>query len=280
MSPTAQQGPRLPRYLLPAMVMLAAGLVFARTGAAIVLRESPEKASLKNPLFEALGSAKEAVGDTIYLRADEYFHAGMDRNLLDGHRLANEDPNDPNYAVKIATVDWAMKVNRQIKVIEHKHLEQPDAKEILPLLYASTVLNPQNLDAVLTAAYWLEKATGDVEQPLEVLRRTAAAHPGQWKIEFAIGEILASKKKDPAAAVPHLERAAERLTRDNAMPFDWIRVRYALAEALSASGQSQRALAVYRETLQLAEQRPKSALPGILRQKIKKLEVLGSAASR
>ncbi len=259
--------------------MLAAGLVFARTGAAIVLRESPEKASLKNPLFEALGSAKEAVGDTIYLRADEYFHAGMDRNLLSGHRLANEDPNDPNYAVKILSTDWAMKINRQIKVVDHTHLEQPDAKEILPLLYASTVLNPQNLDAVLTAAYWLEKATGEVDQPLEVLQRTAAAHPGQWKIEFAIGEILASKKKDPVAAVPHFDLAADRLTRDNAMPFDWIRVRYARAEALAASGQTERALAAYRETLELADQRPKSALPGVLRQKIKKIEASASVSA-
>lgn len=248
------------------------GTVASQAGAALVLAESPEKASLNNPLFEALGSMKEAVGDTIYLRADEYFHAGMDRNILSRHSRANENPDDPNYHVKIGTVDWAMRVNRQIKVIEHKHLDNRDAKEILPLLHAATTLNPKNIDANLTAAYWLEKATGDSAKSLEVLQRVMPEHPEDWKVPFAIGEILDKKQKDPAKAVPYYAAAVQKLAKDNAMPFDWIRVRYALAEALAATGDTAGALTSYKEALFMADQRPKSALQGILRQKIKKLE--------
>ncbi len=263
------------RYALPLAALAALGFAASPAGASLVLREVPEKATLNNPLFEALGTAKGAVGDMVYLRADEYFHKGMERNLLETHQLAGENPSDPNFHVKIQTDDWAMRVNRRIKVVDHQHLGQKDAKEILPLLYASTVLNPENLDAVLTAAYWLEKSTGSVEQSLEVLTRTAEAHPGEWKIAFAVGQLLADKKKDPAAAIPHFERAVAHLTPHNALPFDWIRVRVALGDALAATGDSVRAVAVYRETLLLAEQREKSQLPNILRQKIKKLEQIG-----
>lgn len=251
-----------------------AGSITARAGSALVLTQIPEKASLNNPLFEALGSMKEAVGDTIYLRADEYFHAGMDRNILSRHSRAGENPDDPNYHVRIHTDDWAMRVNRQVRIVEHTHLETKDAKEILPLLYASTMLNPKNVDANLTAAYWLEKATGDTSRSLEVLKRALPMHPEDWKTAFAIGEILDKKRKDPASAVPYYRTAVERLHRDNALPFDWIRVRYALAEAYAATGHPAEAAAFYREALALADQRSRSQLPSIIRQKLKKLEPL------
>lgn len=252
--------------------MLAAGAVGSPIGAKLILAEAPEKASLENPLFAALGSAKEAAGDLIYQRADEYFHGGMDRNMMRIHGEAHEDERDSRYHAEVETADWVMRVNRNIRIMEHRHLEQKDSAEILPLLSMSTTLNPRNMDAALTAAYWIEKSTGSVEKPIEVLLKASKSDESDWKVPFAIGELLFLKKKQPRDAVPYLEQAVARLTPDNAMPFDWVRVRYALAEALAASGEAAKALQRYRETLALAEQRPKSALPGVLRQKIEAIQ--------
>lgn len=268
------------RYWLPLAVLLLLGVPLARTGAALVLREVPEKASLNNPLFEALGSAREAAADAIYMRADQYLHAGMDANLLNQIRTAGEDPNHPEFTAPSKTNDWAMRINRQIKIVEHKHLEGEDAKEILPLLYVSSTLNPQNVDAALTAAYWLEKSTGNAQKSLEVLRHAESVHPDDWRILFAIAQILDAKKKDPAGAIPYYQKTANFLTPQNALPFDWIRVRYAWAEALAATGQNDWAIAIYEEALKLAEQREKTAMPAILRQKIAKLRELQASSGQ
>ncbi|MBP9733632.1 MAG: hypothetical protein KBD07_04580 [Candidatus Omnitrophica bacterium] len=259
-------------FVLPLAAMLVTGAVGSPIGAKLILAEAPEKATLENPLFAALGSAKEAAGDLIYQRADEYFHGGMDRNMMSLHGEAHEDEDDPRYHAEVETTDWVMRVNSSIRIMEHRHLENQDSAEILPLLSMSTTLNPKNMDAALTAAYWLEKATGDVEKPIEVLIKASKADDRDWKAPFAIGELIFLKKKQPRDAVPYFEKAVSRLVPDNAMPFDWVRVRYTLAEALSASGETEKALERYRETLALAEQRPESALPEVLRQKIKALE--------
>lgn len=265
-------------FVLPIAVMLAAGAAGAPVGAGLVLREAPEKATLENPLFAALGSAKEALGDLAYQRADVYFHGGLDRNLVPEHEgsgeqgeAAHDHDNEDAHGAG-SHEDWVMRVNRQVRVVEHRHLEASDAREILPLLSVSTALNPRNLDAVLTTAYWLERSTGSPDRSIEVLMRASGTDPEDWRVPFAIGDLLFQKKRQYAGSVPYLEQALARLTEENSQPFDRIRVRYVLAEALLATGQYAEALLRYRDALTLAEKRQSSGLTGVLRQKIAALE--------
>ena len=167
----------------------------------------PEMAS--DPLFLAMGSAKEAIGDTLFLRADEYFHGGfIDRDHP--HEESAEEvekeglihPEEGEYPHG----DWIEGINRQIRATQERHLEKDKRKEMLPFFKWATDLDPHNIEAVLTTAFWLDREFNKPEEARAVLEKGVRDNPSSWELESEYARSLL-KAGDRAASETHLQAA-------------------------------------------------------------------------
>ena len=126
----------------------------------------------KDPLYLLLGSAKEAIGDTFFLKANSYFHGGVDMDLLQHEGIEEEDHGPKGLereTFKKTYTDWVYKINSQIKVLEHIELRGEETKEILPFLMAAVKLDPYNISAILTTAYWIDSYFKKTDSAIEIL---------------------------------------------------------------------------------------------------------------
>lgn len=223
-----------------------------------------------DPLVQMLGTAKEALGDVVYGQADTYFHGGLEEGLIAEHHGDEEEAHEEHEAEKEEamrsglTKDWIGDTYRNVHVSSHKHLEEAESKEILPILALATELNAHNVQAVLTAAYWFRDRLKDKDRALEIVRRGVEASPESWELNFTEGELLASQGKN-REAVPHFLKAVKNVTLDEHTWFDPVRIRFALAQALEREGEKAEALKFYREALALY---PASERQSALRQSL------------
>ncbi len=171
-------------------------------------------------MFRLIGSAKEAVGDTMYRKADQYHHGGVSERfeLLfregkgpgESHLLGH-DPAEPFLEPEAWPDNWIRRVNRRIKVYAHRHLEEADEKvEVLPFLFFATRLNPHHIEAILTEAYWLGRHLGRVDQAIETLERGIRNNPTAWVLDYELGKIYFHTRKDYAQSLIHLENAIRK----------------------------------------------------------------------
>ncbi len=152
----------------------------------------------KDPLYQLIGSAKEVVGDTMFLKAESYFHGGAQRDFTweDEEDREKEGNIEEKHAHEHpAAYDWPALVNERVKSHEHYHLKQAEQKEILPFLFLATQLDPYNEEAQLSTAYWLEKRLGKPEDAAQVLDRARLANPNSWEIAFELGNLYMRFKK-------------------------------------------------------------------------------------
>lgn len=172
-----------------------------------------ESGAVSDPLFLALGSAKEAVGDTLFLRADEYFHGGVleknhhDESAEDVEREGILPPE--NGAAPVVQGDWIDGINRQIHATQEKHLEKEKRKEMLPFFKWATELDPHNIEAILTTAFWLDKEFDKPGEAMALLETGVRDNPTSWELE---SELAKSHLKvgDKASAEAHLKAALSK----------------------------------------------------------------------
>src|SRR5262245_48323789 len=86
---------------------------------------SASPASPGDPLSRLIGSAEEAVGDTLFLKADSYFHGGVtehydDNSPADISKQGHID-DDEEAASKVAPADWIARINAEVGAHEHRH---------------------------------------------------------------------------------------------------------------------------------------------------------------
>lgn len=201
-----------------------------------------------DPLFRVLGSAQEAMGDLVLVKADSYLHAGLREDITRScdHDGEDEDHDHEAHEPSESAGGWIGKIYAGVNVTEHSHLQGDRARELMPILDFSLKLNPHNVQAVLTTAYWLRDALGDPGSALSVLERGARENPASWEIEFEAAELL-FKRKDYASAAVRYEAALRKMAGTESGEFDPIRTRYRLAESLERAGDVSRALVFYRE---------------------------------
>ena len=225
---------------------------FLLWGAAVTLAlliQQDLGASSVDPLSRFLGSAKEAVGDTLFLKADVYFHGGVRHEdhhdetaeALEKEGVIHEDAAPAEAAPK----DWIEKMNRRIQVHEIVHLSKENRKEMLPFFAMAAALDPRNVEAVLTAAYWLDSEFGKSADALEVLKKGLRDNPGSWEIENALGRFY-FRTREWAPAEQHLRQAAERSGPAPLENYTRVDLYYHLAEACAALGKKAEALQAYR----------------------------------
>ena len=227
----------------------------------------------KGPLYLLLGSAKEAIGDAIFLKANSYFHGGIDSNLVPREAMAeNEGAGGVELdTFKKAYTDWVYQVNSRIKVLDHRHLEGAETRQIIPLLKISVALDPYNVPAILTTAYWLEFYFKKTDDSIEVLNQGLEYNPDSWEILYHLGLDYFKFKKKYAEGALCLENALAKMNTENSNSIDHRTVSYFLGECYLNQGSNGAALNAYRKALTYFETYENPPIKAVIAEKIKTL---------
>ncbi len=228
--------------------------------------------SLQNPLFRVIGSAKEAVGDTLFLKADSYFHGGAEAHFEHGAEdYKKEGLIHEEDAAPAASEDWVARVNGEIRAHEHYHLEGEKRKEMLPFLALSLNLDPHNIEAILATAFWLDSSFGKTDEAIAVLTQARQNNPESWEIPMNLGGILFKKKHDFAASGRFYREALDKIKNKEVEIHPLIYIYYYLGECYERQSYKQEALEAYRNASALLISGEDKPLKHELSQKIRSL---------
>jgi tetratricopeptide (TPR) repeat protein len=175
-----------------------------------------------------MGDGRRIFGEYFFRKADIYFHSGVypsmfDRTAttaenhmvsatsapVDSHASEDEhaDEHDHDHdhdhespalpARHDDAIDWLDRFSRNFYPTRHVHLEDGgDAREILPWIRISAELNPQRVATYTTAAFWLRRHMGKVDEAEQFLRDGLRANPGNSEILFELGRLFDEDRKD------------------------------------------------------------------------------------
>ncbi|MFM1945334.1 MAG: Tetratricopeptide repeat [Verrucomicrobiota bacterium] len=172
---------------------------------------------------------------------------------------------------------WVGWLNGRLMPADHVHLEGGDAKEMLPWLKVSLELDPDNVQAYVTTAYWLRDGLGRVDEAEEVLRHSVRRDPraADPSILFELGMLLYEGRGDGVRGKNLLLAALDRWEVVEAGKEDSNRLLHAsilgrLAEMDEAAGRYGEAL----EWLKRLEE--VSPNPEAIREREREVEALGA----
>lgn len=220
---------------LPAVsAICAAGAAFAigLTSA----DKMPQLALGEDALSVAFGGAKNAISDSMFHKADSYFHGGVDMDCSchhhhhehddldedhdghghhdhDGHGHHDHDDDDDGHKSGDSSfVDpWAW-INEHVRAPEvERHLEGEKAVELMPLFWASVKSNPHNIEAWTTALYIADRVIGNAKLAAEILADAKKENPLSMELALAEGRFLYHGGKGDVVAAEEAFRQARLL---------------------------------------------------------------------
>ena len=181
-----------------------------------------------------MGDGRRIFGDYFFRKADIYFHSGVYPSMFDRTATTEENhmvsatsapvdshasEDDPEHASDADhdhdhdhespelparhddAIDWLDRFSRNFYPTRHIHFEDgADAREILPWIRISAELNPQRVATYTTAAYWLRRHMGKIDEAEQFLRDGLRANPGNPEILFELGRLFDEDRKDPVRA--------------------------------------------------------------------------------
>lgn len=238
--------------------------------------EGPFEFDLDNSLYRILGSAKEAVGDTLFLKADEYFHGGVTEGFHEEGGVASKEGYIEDEPKRQAPSDWIAWINERVMSHEHFHLDRDNQKEMLPFFALSTALDPYNVEAVLTTAYWLDRQFGKTDEAIGILEQGIEDNPNSWEIEGQLADIYFKRKKEYALSEGHYREAIRKSAGQTTVETHYrVDMHYHLAEVLLVQGKKPEALKAYQDAVSYYEDKHPPALKDMILKKIQELS--GSA---
>lgn len=160
-----------------------------------------------------LGASRVAFGNSFFNEADTYFHKGV------GHVNRKAFSNDYFQTLEAA-----------IEPSSHVHPEGVEVSEIMPWLRFATEMDPHNVDAYLTTAYWLTDSILRPDVADAVLREAQLNNPQDYRVINARAKLLFGTGADGKAAM--LLDLAIKLWPSTQSPEDQ-QVRLDLAQMLS-----------------------------------------------
>ncbi len=163
-------------------------LAFCLAGRLTASETGPARAGERSLAERVLGSARVALGQELFTTADNYFHRGV-KHTADGAfdgRLFQR---------------W----ERDIRPNRHAHTEGQDVKEVLPWLRFTTEMDPHNVPAYLTTAYWLASAVERPDLAEKVLIEARENNPADYRV-FAEWARLLMPRRDDARTAALLDR--------------------------------------------------------------------------
>ncbi len=227
-----------------------------------------------SPLYRILGSATEAVGDVLFLKADSYFHGGVTEKFHEeGENMMTMKPGEVEKDGEEAPSDWIAKINRQVTSHAHRHLSADKIRELLPFFALSTTLDPHNIEALLTTAFWLDKSFSKADEAIRVLEKGVTENPASWELESELGRLYLQRKNDPASSQAHYLAAIRKSSRLEVEMFRRLDLYYFLAQACELEGKRAEALTTYREALKFFDGKRSPALREKILKRIEALSV-------
>ena len=249
-------------------LLITASALAMRAQAGLALPSTEDS----GPLSRWVGSAQEAFGDALFLKAETYFHGGV---VEEGHHDDSaEDLEKEGVLGKggSTSTDWISRINQHVHTNEVMHLNKEKRVEMLPFFAMSTALDPHNVDAVLTTAFWLDREFGKTDDALEVLKTGSRDNPDAWEIEYSMGRIY-FRLNEVAVSEQHFREAARRSRSVSLEEHERMDMNYRWAQALETLGRKTEALNVYQEAGRHFDEKTAPFLQGAIREKIKELSV-------
>ena len=148
-----------------------------------------------------LGASRVAFGESFFEEADNYFHKGV-----------------PHVRHKAFSNDFFQTLEAAIEPSFHVHPEGVEVSEIMPWLRFTTQMDPHNVDAYLTTAYWLEGSIRRPDLAEAVLHEAQWNNPKDYRVINARAKTLFGTGDDGKAAL--LLDAAIRLWPSGLNPDD------------------------------------------------------------
>lgn len=139
---------------------------------------------------QLFGSARSLIGNRMIIEADRYYHQGV------GHTTE-----------RVTLSKVMTKWGDAIAPKQHTVLGRSDLEEIMPWFRFATKVDPQNVDAYVTAAYWCVR-NGHPERAKKVLDEALEKNPDDFEILLAMGHAFRQTGMS-AAAEDAYEQALE-----------------------------------------------------------------------
>lgn len=170
-----------------------------------------------------VGDSRRLFANESYAMADAYYHSGFYPTIFDHVNHGNhadlagreDDPNDDDSFMGPPR-DWVDKFGRHFYPTVHTHLHDGKQREILPWLELSVELDPKQINAYVTAAYWLRRSLHRSDEAERFLRQGLRANPDSYQILLALGQIDLYDHKAPRVARNVFELAASQWRRQDA----------------------------------------------------------------
>ncbi|MFH1791180.1 MAG: tetratricopeptide repeat protein [Candidatus Omnitrophota bacterium] len=216
-------------------------------------------------MYRMFGEFRSFLSDMSYLEADVYFHGGMyhmhdegeknclttlasDRQAPDSDETAHHHHHHHHHAESAVSENPLLRIGQAIDITEHRHLSGKDSKEVLPWIYYAVKLNPHNITAYDTGAYWLASRLGQPEKALDLLRDGINNNPESWALNRTAG-VIYYDQKDYRNAIKHLEQSVRLGEAEHYDKFDRRTVYVPLAECYDKTGSPDKALKLYERVL-------------------------------
>ena len=131
-----------------------------------------------------LGASRVAFGNSFFEQADNYFHKGV-----------------THVRQKAFSNDYFQTLAGAIEPSSHVHPDGIEVSEIMPWLRFTTEMDPNNVEAYLTTAFWLDGAIGRPDVAEAVLREAQINNPRDYRVINARAKMLFGTGDDAKAAM-------------------------------------------------------------------------------
>lgn len=172
-----------------------------------------------------LGDARRLFANQFFAMADVYFHSGYYPSIFDqnaekekemiaetrGHKESEDEEKNEDFFGKPR--DWIDAFGRNFKITHHTHLENGSEREILPWLWLSANLDPQNPTVFSVGAYYLREHLHRPTEAEKFLREGIRNNPDNCELLFELGRVYHEADHDAARARNVWLLAAEKYAK-------------------------------------------------------------------
>ena len=155
--------------LLTFVVMLGISFILS---CAITTSFSKQEAISRTVAAAIMGDSRVAVSQHFFETADLYFHKGAEH-------IAKESFSN----------DIFQRTQQIVSPSGHFHIEHDNIKEMMPWLWLSIKMDPQNIETYLVTSFWLSNAAKKPNMALEVLKEAQLNNPYNYQVEIEKGRI-------------------------------------------------------------------------------------------
>jgi hypothetical protein len=165
-------------------------------------------------LAALMGDSRRLFAHEFFAQADAYFHSGFYPTIFDTQKPGSEsdlkeeshdkpagaEEHEEETSFLGAPKDWMERFGRHFYPTVHTHLHDGNEREMLPWLKLAADMDPHEIDAFLTASYWLRTSLKKPDEAEQFLRQGQRANPNSYAILLELGRVYFDNRKDPRVA--------------------------------------------------------------------------------